>query len=282
MNEIRTQLMKHRRVDLLKLLYKKGAISPDALSRLFNEDVQAGVEVDSDGSLNDAVKQLTPGMGGIIQDLIGQGEMVRGDVRESVGFSRSASGEYMGKTHISAKETDVVQWANQIRIDERRDIVADILTNIVRKFNQVVFEKWNAQMVRSIVGPDGAKWWLKFSGAEIKGEYNIKVDPLDAVPVNPETRKKEALDMAQGYAMMNQGMAKSGVPAPMELQKFFFGQFDGIDLDKLMAQIQGTGQQAQMMGPGGAMGAPGPGQGQNPGMALPPQIAAQLMQGGQK
>lgn len=271
LNEIRTQAMKHRRVDLLKLLYKKNAIKKEELEKLLSENVQAGVEIDSDGPISDAVQAFTPGASTILADLERMGEVVRGDVRESVGFSRSSTGEYQGKTHISAKETDVVNWANQIRVDERRDIVADVLTNIIRRMNQIIFTYWTEPIVRSVIGPDGARWWIKFTPADIKSEYTYKVDPTNALPVDQRTKRQDAIEMARAYAEMNMGQVKAGVPAPAEIQRYFFSQFDGINLDRAIAQISQQSQIGAQMGPG-----------MNPNQAVPPAMAAQMMaqQGG--
>ena len=262
LNEIRTQAMRHRRIDILKLLYKKGVITKDAVNKLMSEHVQAAVEVDMDGSLRDAVLPLSPGASGILADMERAGEVVRSDVREVVGFSRVSTGNYQGKTHVTKAETDVVQWAGQIRMDERRDMVADLLTNIIRKFNQTIFSHWKTPMVRSIVGPDGARWWIQFTGDQIRGEYTYKVDPSNAVPTDPRTKRQEAVEMARGWAEMNQGLIQQGMPVPTEIQRAFFSNFDGIDMDKLMAQL---GQGSQF------------GAGQNPNQAVPPNVAAQLM-----
>ena len=64
------------------------------------------------------------------------------------------------------------------------------------------------------------------------------------------------------------GLVKSGQPAPMEMQRYFFEQFDGIDVDKIIGQLNPQGQ---------------PGAGQNPQQPVPPAIAAQMMvKGGQQ
>jgi hypothetical protein len=264
LNEIRTQAMKHRRVDILKLLYKKGAIKKEELDKLLDERVQAAVAIEGDADIGASVMALNPGASGILNDLARMGEIVRGDVREQVGFSRSSTGEYQGKTHISAAETDVVNWANQIRVDERRDVVADLLTNVVRRFNQLIFTHWTTSMVRSVVGPDGAKWWLQFSPSDIKGEYNIKVDPTNAVPVDQRTKRQDAIEMAKAWSEMNMGQVKAGMPVPAEIQRYFFAQFDGVNVDKLLAQQAQNNQMASQPG-------------MNPGMPLPPNVAAQMM-----
>lgn len=265
LNEIRTQAMKHRRIDILKFLYTKGSLQKDQLDKLLSEDVQAAVAVEADASIRDSIMPFNPGASGILSDLQAMGEVIRGDVREAVGFSRAAAGEYQGKTHIAAKETEVVQGANQVRLDERRDAVADLLTNIVRRFNQIIFTHWKQPMVRNVVGPDGAQWWLRFSPSDIRGEYNIKVDPTNAVPVDPTTRKQDAVEMAQAYAQMNAGQISQGAPIPAEIQRYFFSQFEGFDVDRLLAQA--GGQQQQQGQPGGNQGQP-----------VPPGQAAQMMQ----
>ena len=259
--EIRTQAMKHRRVDLLKILYKKGAISDEAVKKLLSPDVAAAVEIESEtASIREAVLPMVSGAAGILADMQNAADAVRQDVRETVGFSRSSTGEYQGKTHISAQETGVVQAANQIRIDERRDLVADLLQNVIRKFNQTVFTHWKEPMVRSVVGPDGARWWLKFTGEQIKNEYTLRVDPSNAVPPDPRVKRQEAVEMAETWAKMNAGQVKQGAPVPPEIQRQFFSQYDGIDMDKLLAQQQ-----------------PQEGAGRNPSQPVPPQVAAQLM-----
>lgn len=266
MNEIRTQSMKHRRIDILKLIIRKGALTTEQVDRLLSEDVQAAVFAESDVSIKDSILPMSPGASTILADLERAGEVVRGDVRESVGFSRSSTGEYQGKTHITAKETDVVNWANQIRIDERRDMVADLLTNVVRRFNQLIFTYWNNDIVRSITGPDGARYWIKFKPSEIRSEYGIRVDPSNAVPVDQRTKRQDAIEMVKAWAAMNPGQAKMGMPAPAEIQRYFFAQFDGVNIDKALAE----------------QSAAKPGMGMNPQQAVPPQMAAQMMaqQGG--
>jgi hypothetical protein len=257
LNEIRTQAMMHRRIDILKFLYKRGAIKPEQLEKLLSEKVQAGVEIEADASLKDSIIPLTPGASGILADMERAGEVVRQDVREMVGFSRSSTGEYMGKTHITKAETDVVQWANQIRIDERRDLVADLLMNIVRRFNQMIFTHWTHPMVRSVIGPDGAKYWIKFNPSEIRGEYSYKIDPTNAIPVDQRTKRQDAVEMAKAYAEMNAGQVAAGMPIPQEIQRYFFSQYDGINTDKLMAEMAQGGKMMEQMQQAKMGGSPG-------------------------
>lgn len=269
--DIRTQAMKHRRIDILKFLYKKNAIKREELIKLTNEDVQAGVEINADNALRDSVLPLNPGASGILSDLAAMGEIVKGDVRETVGFSRVAQGEFQGKSHVSAAETQRVFQSMGIRLDERRDAMADLLKRVIMDVNQVIFSQWTEERVAEIVGPDGAKWWLKFTGPQIRDEYDIHIEVEEGAPIDTETKKQRASDMAQGWAAMNAGAVRQGLPVPAEIQRAFFGQFTdlGIDIDRLLAQsAQGQSQLQAVAG----------GAGQTPGQAISPQSLAQIQQ----
>ena len=254
LNEIRTQAMKHRRIDIAKFLYKKKAIDARELLKMTNESVGAGVEVDTDGPLSDAIMTLQPGASGILQDLIAAGETVMGDVRETVGFSRVAQGAYQGKTHITAEETSRVFQSLQIRLDERRDIAADCLSQVIRKWNQIIFKFWDAEKVAQVDGPEGAHYWLKFTGPQIKGEYDIKVEAQEGPPTDSQSRKQSANEMAAAWSKMNQGQVAAGVPVPAEIQRYVFSNYADINIDKVLTQSQAAGQLTQQAQAGGAPG----------------------------
>ena len=275
--DIRTQAMRHRQNDLLKTMIKKGVLSEEEKGKLKSGNVNPMVELDFEGDIRTAVAPFTPGISGILQDLAMQGSQVQGDVREMVGFSRVLQGEYQGKTHVSAAETDAVMQSLNIRLDERRDAMADMLGKVVRKWNALIFQHWTAERVESIVGPDGAQWWLKFTGPQIKDDYDLQVEPEEGMGLNTQAKRQELTQVAQAWAQLNEGLIKSGAPVPVEIQRALFNQFDdlGLDVDKLIAQTGAMAQQAQQMQ--AAMGGQGGSQ-QNP---IAPARLAQL-QGGQR
>ena len=78
--------------------------------------------------------------------------------------------------------------------------------------------------------------------------------------MSPESKKQEAIEMARAWAEMNQGQVSQGVPVPAEIQRYFFSQYEGINVDMLLKE-QGINQQ-----PGG------------PQFPVPPGQAAQMMQ----
>lgn len=276
--DIRTQAMRHRQVDVIKALIKKGTLTDAEKQKLKSGDVGAFIDVDTESGLRDCIMPLSPGVSGILQDLNAMGAVVQGDVREMVGFSRVMMGEYQGKTHVSAAETDAVMGSMNIRLDERRDAMADLLTKIVRKFNSYIFTYWTADRVESIVGPDGAKWWLKFNGPQIKDDYNLSVAPEEGANLDTKTKRAELMEVAKVWAELNAGQIQQGVPVPPEIQRALFGSFDdlGIDVDRLMAQSSATGQMSSQMQ--AAMG----GMGSNPNQPINPAVLAQIQSRGRK
>lgn len=272
LNEIRTQAMKHRRVDLVKAITRKGTLDAKEIQKLTNESVMAIVEANTDGSLKDSIITFTPSAGPILQDLVLSGETVRGDIREMVGFSRIAQGEYQGKTHVSAAETKAVFRSLNVRLDERKDMIADLLTKVVRKFNQLIFTYWDKERVAQVVGPDGARWWLKYTGQQIKDEYDIKVTPEDGPDLDTGTKFEMARQAAESWANMNRGAIAQGAPVPEEIQRMLFSQFQGsgLDIDRLLAQSKAASQRTQAML--GAMG-------KTSNSAVAPGLLAQAMGG---
>lgn len=251
LNDIRSQAQKHRRVNLIRAIVNEDALSQEEIQKFTSDKVQAVIraKMGATTDIRNVIASVSPGVSGILQDLNMQGEVARGDIRETVGFSRNASGEYQGKTHISAEETKQVFKSLNIRLDERRDQMADLLTGVVRKWNQLIFTHWSQEKIIDIIGPDGAKWWIKYKGTEIKDEYNMYVEAEEGAPMDKGSKLEAAMEAARVWAELNQGAIKNGMSVPPELQRLIFNQFEetGLDVDKLVAQTNAMNMQTQNM-----------------------------------
>jgi hypothetical protein len=234
-NEIRTQTMKHRRYSLVKLIAKRGALSMEDAEKLFSEEVAALVEVD--GNIND-IEKLT--VADIPQSLNIAMNEVRSDFREVVGFSRNQMGEYQSRRgDTSAYEAQVVEQASQIRVDERRDAAADLLVGVMGKVNEIIFDRWDANMVIDVAGPGGAMTWVEFNPQQLsRGRYNLKVDPDSAAPKTRDVREAKA-------AALYNLLKPNPLIDPVKLTKFLITEMEGVELDDLMRTLP---QQAQIAG----------------------------------
>ena len=190
-NEARTQAMYHRRVALIKFLIEQGRMDPDEVDKMLSEDVGPAVFVK--GAPKEVVALLQPHMP---QDINQWTEIIRSDVRELLGHSKQQMGE-LPPGRRTAKEIDVVQRAHDIRMDERRDIVAGALQKLIRKINQIVFDRWDKKQVAQVVGVDGAKYWVEYDKSNIAGEYDIKVDVESMTPMTKAAKKRDILQVIQ-------------------------------------------------------------------------------------
>ena len=202
MNDIRTMAKKHRRVALLKVLYDRGMLGKDALSKLLDEDPKAAVEVDA-GVNGDVRKAVALFQSHVPPDLGVAAREVREDMREIIGFSRNQMGSFEESSgRRTATEANIVKAASMIRIDERRDIMADYLERIIRKENQFIFDNWSEERLIDIVGENGARYWIRFTGKEIKGEFAYKINPEESIPEDRRTRRSEILEYIQVAAQV--------------------------------------------------------------------------------
>ncbi len=245
-NEVRTLMMKHRRISLLKLLYKQGALDDGEIEKLLDGDVMSAVRVRGEIADIDTID-----LGHIPESLFAFDQVIQGDVRDGMGFSRNQAGEYQSnKSHNAPTARDVmaVQQAASIRIDERRDIIADVLVNIFEDANELIFDKWQDEQVIQVLGPEDVPLWVKFKPAMLKAaKYELSIDPDSTVPETKDVRRQEAI---QVYGLLKD----NPLIDPQALTSMTLRELRGFQFDGLMKQVS---QAAGMTGgPGSAAGNP--------------------------
>jgi hypothetical protein len=237
MNDIRTMAKKHRRVALLKVLYDRGMLSDkDEITKLLDGDPKAAVAIDA-GVNGDVRKAVALFQSHVPPDLLSAAREVREDVREIVGFSRNQMGSFEESSgRRTAHEAEIVRAASMIRIDERRDTVADFLERIMRKENQLIFDNWSAERVIDIIGPNGVRYWVRFTGKEIKGEFTYGVNPEETIPEDKRTRREEALQFMQVAANV------PGLDMKYLLESYADNLGDWLDPKMLFPADEGVGR----------------------------------------
>jgi len=239
-NEIRTQAMKHRRVALVKLMYETGSITPESLGKLLSEDVLAGVEC------KDINKVKPMQIAEIPQGLLVADRSTMQDIREALGFGVNQMGEYKaGSSDTTATEAMIVKMATEIRVDERRDMVADLLTDVINDMHRIIFDHWRQEEVIDVVGPAGIPIWVQFSGDSISAErYNVKVDPDTAIPETRAIREQRAM-LVYGQLKMNP------LIDPIKLTVHLLHEMHGVQFDDMLRGLPpGLGSQQNPMSVG--------------------------------
>lgn len=228
LNEINTQLMKHRRTLYAKILAKEGVLSDDKIELLQSEDVQAVIKVA--GELSD-VTYLSHDIN-ILTTLIGSKNDVMTSIRETLGFSRNQLGDFQSRRgDTSATEAAIVQEGAEVRIDERRQDVADMLVGAMNMINETLFDFWQGEQVVELIGPGGADIWVKFNPSALNlGRYVAKVDPDSSAPQTREVRESKAL---QVYEILQ----NNPLIDPVKLTQYLLSEVEGVQLDDLMAAL---------------------------------------------
>jgi hypothetical protein len=233
--------MKHRRLAIAKILARRGAIRPEEQQKLVSEDVLPVIEVEGDPRIVIDKMQAA----NIPQDLILDKREIESDIREAVGFSRNQQGEFNNRDNTTATEARIVQAATDIRIDERRDMVADLLTSTIEHVNTVIFNHWTQEDVVRVVGPGGVPVWVQFQGNLLKeGHYHVNVDPDSALPETRELREQRA-------AQLYQFLSTNPLIDPVKLTQYLLSEMRGTAFDDLMYQLPGVGSDGQVVSPGG-------------------------------
>lgn len=247
LNEIRTLEMKHRRLALIKIMYKKGSIEMTQLEKLLDGTVAAAVEVI--GELGDIdhfqVADIPP-------SLRLQGQEVMGDVREGMGFSRNQAGEYSeGKSkNPTATEASIVQAASEIRVDERRDMLADMIVDVFEDIHEDIFDRWHDEQVLQVMGPDNVPVWVSFKPEALKSaQYEFQIDPDTAVPETKAVRQQKAV---QTYGVLKD----NPLIDPHLLTKYLLRELHGVQYDNMIRGVQALSQQAASQAPGATQGQP--------------------------
>lgn len=125
--------------------------------------------------------------------------MILDSMRDGLGMSSNQLGDFKGGTPPTARESGIVEQAFDVRIDERKDIVADVLVNIIRKWNQFIFSFWTEKRVVEIVSPQGTPFWMEYTGDQLRGEYFLTVDPESGMPLNRQLKYMMAKDMFEAF-----------------------------------------------------------------------------------
>lgn len=241
LNEIRTLEMKHRRLALLKLIYKKDTIETVQLEKLLDGQVLAAVEIKGELSDIDTFQVAE-----VPQSLIIQGREVMQDVREAMGFSRNQAGEYSeGRSkNPTATEANIVHAASEIRVDERRDMLADMIVNTFEDIHEDIFLRWKDEQVVQVMGPDNVPIWVAFKPEALKSaRYELQVDPDTAVPETKAVRKNQAV---QVYTLLKD----NPLIDPEGLTKYLLRELHGVQYDNMMKSMDQLQKNASSGQPG--------------------------------
>jgi len=223
LNEIRTQARAHRAAATLKAIVPTGALTPEAKKAFLSGEVMPVVEVSVD-DVRKAVLLLQPH---VPMDFGILSQQVLQDVREMIGMGPNQASTY-SPGRKTATEATIVQVASELRIDERRDVAADVLIQVAKKILQMVsaFQATSEGTI-PIIAPDGTAKWATYQARDLIDDYDYIVNPDECLPYNMQIRKQNAQEL---YAIGVQNPQMFNV---MELTKFLLEQYPEANPDRV-------------------------------------------------
>jgi len=237
-NEIKTQIHQHRRISLVKLLARKGALDQEAKAAL--KDGEVGPVVEVEGAVGESITPFAPQ---IPTDLFTTANTNEQDVRAVIGFSRNQLGE-TGPSKKTASEANIIQQQIMIRLDERRDMCADVIGDVLHAVNSIILERWAPETAVDYGAEQTA--WAKL--VSVKDTYTVTIVPDSTLPLSRQVKQAEAKEM---YVTLRD----DPLIDPLRLRLKLLEAFETADLSLInqqaVAQLQAV--QSQLAGQGQAI-----------------------------
>jgi hypothetical protein len=242
-NEIRTQARAHRCAATIKAITIQGAMSPEDKKKFLSGVVMPIVEITGVTNIKDAIMLLQPH---VPMEFGPLSEQVVRDVREMIGLGPNQAGEF-APGRKTATEARIVQTASELRIDERRDIAADLLVRIAKKILEMISAfQATSEGVIPITSPLGQTKWAIYQGRDLIDDYDYVVNPDECLPYNMQMRMKNAQEL---YAVGRQDPLFN----PLELATFLLEQYPEANPDRLL-NAPGWGNNKEQAMPGAMLG----------------------------
>jgi len=234
-DEVRRVGRLQRKLANLKFLYDDTVLDPETLEDLLSDD-PGGVPIDvpKNKSLSDVVQTLQPSIQ--MQYLEYQKNLLN-DAQLISGIGPNQMGTF-APGRRTKYESQIVEGVNQLRTASRREKIAKAIQGMTMRANILITKHWQEDMVRQVVGVDGALYWVKAKPEEFKyAEEGLttKVNVDSMAPTSRERKKAEASELLGMLGSMQQMGAN-----PLPILQQLLSTFEWLDVSQVLPQMQGT------------------------------------------
>lgn len=254
MNKVATSMTWHAIISVFKIMYEKGALDEESMNAIANGDMGGLVGVNP--GFWEKVKSTQ--IASIPPELFKMHEVLWEHFREIIGVGRNQLGESLkaGSADVTATEAQIVQAASQIRVDGRRDLMADMIVQIFEDVHQLLFTHWNADQVIDMVGPQGQVVWVAVPTSLLRDtRYELEADPDSSAPQTRALRAKRATDL---FGLFSGNPMLQTLLDPIKITKYLLRELGTPDFDDMMRMLprtqSGPGAPDQPMSPQAFLG----------------------------
>jgi hypothetical protein len=232
-NDIAIQANKTRRINVMRYMVDKGAITPDEAEKWISSDVGGVGFYTGQRNGKDVITAISNTN---TYNYIVDSNNNRESAREAIGYSKNQTGEFESK-RTTAREVSTVSAGSDKRERRRVDGVRHLYGDCIKGFNNFIFTFWNQP--RGIMS-EGRP--ITFTGAELKGDYSYSTMLHTKRIISKSERKVEAMLVLQQFIGI--------VPPEMipELFKYLQDAAGDPAFEKLISSMGRVSQQPTQQG----------------------------------
>lgn len=230
LTDITIQASKLRRANVLKMLIQEGSIDEEELGKLTSARIAAYVKVKGDPRAAVAFTNPPPN-----SDIYQQGEMVRANSREMMGFSRNESGEFEPGGRRTAYEVARVAQGSDTRQNRRQSVIADLYTRLFEKINPICARFWTLPRLVKVLDQSSIPVWKAVNGSHLQGEYAYRTTFSNEGPVNRQMDRESAIQLLQF-------LSQDPLADPTMVRRFLVRSMNNPSFSAIYPQIALTGE----------------------------------------
>lgn len=281
LNKLRSQQMQARKKFARKYLFRARAFDQIGRQALQSDEDKTLVPVADDNTpFDDLIRPLTETP--VPAEMYNYGDLIEKDIGDVSGVSEYQKGQ-VPETRRTATEAAIISDSVNARAADKLAQIEGAIGLTARRVVAVLQEFVSQTQVASIVGPDGAVWWVPYDALDVAGEFDFEVEAGSTQPQNETVRRQTATSLMQAMAPF----MEMGVINPQALAEYVLKTGFGVkDPGKFMAPpqpmlppgMEDPNAQGGMPGQGGMQEPPMGGGYQNEsgevGNELPPDLTA--------
>lgn len=237
-DEVRRDSMYQRRFSLPKFIYDSNSIKPEDIDVMLSSAVAPAIPAKlGEGGEDDIRKHIfpfTPPTSLMMhreyaKDLLNDAQLINGFGPNQMGtFAPGRRTKY---------ETQVVEGNNNTRLSYRRADLASVIQGHVQRANILMSKHWTGDIVKQVVGVDGALYWVKVNAAELGRMQDglvTEVNVESLAPVSRERRKMEATNLLSLLSNMQQAGMNT-----LPLIRQLLSAYEWVDVSRVLPQVSG-------------------------------------------
>ncbi len=240
LNDIHTQMMRHRRIEIAKGFIDRTKFASDedwerfdkSVKKLTSDEVMTIIPVDGDP--REVFHQFTPHTP---SDLLPQADNIKRQSREWLGMGDNQRGQ-MSKGRHTRGEANITESHNQQSLMPRRAIVKNTIQSILYNWSQMIFDFWTDPREIQVYDATGQKVMVEYSGSDLRGDYRYQISLESMRSQGQEQRVAEAMGIFDKLMPMA-GPPNTGAPVDINslLQQFLSRLDSDWDIEALLTQV---------------------------------------------